>query len=373
MNNRLLRNVINIILVVGLLYLFLVSINLMGHAFKGFGRDFAENLIRTTSNPFVALFIGILATSIIQSSSTTTSIVVGMVSAGTLTVPCAIPIVMGANIGTSVTNTLVSFAHVTRKEEFKRAFSGAVIHDIFNVGCVIILFPLEMMTHFLEKTAVFLSGHFAQSAAFKFSSPLKMAIKPLIKFIDYAFYDLMHLPEKIGYVLMLALALIILFVALFFIVKLMRVVIINRTEAVLSNVLGKIGIIGILMGALFTAIIQSSSVTTSLMVPLAASGIVTLEQIMPVVLGANLGTTITAILASFAGTEAGVSIAFVHLLFNVTGILIFYPFKFMRTLILKKAERLGDLGLKSRKRAFFYVLSMFFLLPLLLIFISKLF
>ena len=173
--------------------------------------------------------------------------------------------------------------------------------------------------------------------------------------------------------MMLILALVVLFVALFFIVKLMRVVVIDKTEVVLNNVLGKLGLIGILMGALFTAIIQSSSVTTSLMVPLAASGIVTLEQILPVVLGANLGTTITAILASFAGTEAGVTIAFVHLLFNTAGILIFYPFKFTRALVINKAIALGDMSLKSRKLAFLYVMSMFFILPLLLIFISKLF
>jgi len=373
MNKKLLRNVLNVVLVIGLLYLFLVSINLMGHAFKGFGKGFAENLIRTTSNPFVALFIGILATSIIQSSSTTTSIVVGMVSAGTLTIPCAIPIVMGANIGTSVTNTLVSFAHVTRKEEFKRAFAGALIHDIFNVSCVILLFPIELATHFLEKSALYLSSQFAQSAAFKFSSPLKTAIQPVIDLVDTLFYDVLHIPERIGYFLMLVVALAILFTALFFIVKLMRVVVIDRTEAVLNNVLGKIGILGIVMGAIFTAIIQSSSVTTSLMVPLAAAGIVSLEQIMPVVLGANIGTTITAILASFAGNETGVAIAFVHLLFNITGIIIFYPFKFTRSLIIKKAEMLGEMAFKSRKMAFTYVVSMFFIVPVLLIFLSKLF
>ena len=126
----------HILLVIGLLYFFLVSVGLMGSAFKGFGRDFAENLIRTTSNPFVGLFIGILATSIIQSSSCTTSIVVGMVSSGVITVDNAVYIVMGANIGTTVTNTIVSLAHVTRRDEFKRAISTATVHDFFNFFCV---------------------------------------------------------------------------------------------------------------------------------------------------------------------------------------------------------------------------------------------
>ena len=365
--------IFRVILILALLYLFLVSINLMGHALKGFGEGFAENLIQTTSNPVIALFIGILATSVIQSSSTTTSIVVGMVSAGALTVHGAIPIVMGANIGTSVTNTLVSFAHVTRKEEFRRAFSGALIHDIFNVSCVILLFPLEMATHFLEKSAYFLSGMATQSAAFKFTSPLKVALKPVIQFIDTIFKVWFNIPDTAGYICMLVLSLVLLFVVLFFIVRIMKSLVLTRTEIVLTRVLGKSGVFGILMGALFTAIIQSSSITTSLMVPLAASGIVTLEQILPITLGANLGTTITAILASLAGTQAGVTIAFVHLLFNTLGIILFYPIKPMRGLILKEARALGAMSIKSRKYAFIYVVCIFFIVPSILIFLSKLF
>ena len=115
-----------------MLYLFLVSIGLMGTAFKGFGKGFAENLIRTTSNPFVGLFVGILATSLVQSSSTTTSIVVGMVGSGVITVSSGVYIVMGANIGTTVTNTLVSLGHFTRRDEFRRAVGAATVHDFFN-------------------------------------------------------------------------------------------------------------------------------------------------------------------------------------------------------------------------------------------------
>ena len=365
------RKIFSILIICALLYVFLVSISLMGHALKGFGRGFAEKLIQTTSNPFVALFIGILATSIIQSSSTVTSIVVGMVSSGALTVSGAIPIVMGANIGTSVTNTLVSFGHVTRKEEFKRAFSSALIHDIFNVSCVVILFPLEMMTHVLERTARLLSGMVTTSSAFKFTSPLKVALKPTIKFFDNVFQVWLSIPEKASYILMLVLSLMLLFAALFFIVKVMRSMVIQRTEIVFNKVLGRSGVFGIMMGALFTAIVQSSSVTTSLMVPLAASGVVTLEQIMPITLGANLGTTITAILASLAGNEAGVTIAFVHLLFNTLGIMIFYPFKHTRQMILREARALGEVSIKSRKYAFLYVMTIFFIIPFTMIFLSK--
>jgi len=100
MKNRA-KTLAKILSVAFLLYLFLVSIGLMGAAFKGFGKGFAESLIKTTSNPFVGLFIGILATSMVQSSSTVTSVVVGIVAAGGITVTNAVPIVMGANIGTT--------------------------------------------------------------------------------------------------------------------------------------------------------------------------------------------------------------------------------------------------------------------------------
>ena len=97
-----------------LLYIFFVSISLMGASFKFFGKGFAEQLLSTTSNPFVGLLIGVLATSLVQSSSTTTSMVVALVAGGALDVAGAIPIIMGANIGTSVTNTLVSVGHIGR-------------------------------------------------------------------------------------------------------------------------------------------------------------------------------------------------------------------------------------------------------------------
>ena len=373
MKDSFLSKLLKFCAVIFLLYLFLVSINLMGHAFKGFGSDFAEGLIKTTSNPFIALFIGILATSLIQSSSTTTSIVVGMVASGTLTVPCAIPIVMGANIGTSVTNTLVSFAHITRKDEFKRAFAGALVHDIFNLSSVAILFPLELATHFLEKTAGIMSSTFSSSAAFKCVSPVKIIIKPVIKIIEQGVNVVFGQGAVISYTFMLILSFIILFISLFFIVKLMKVLVIGKTEQVISGVLGRSGILGIAMGCLFTAIVQSSSVTTSLLIPMTGAGIVSLEQIMPITLGANLGTTVTAILAALAGSEAGVTIAFVHLLFNICGIVIFYPIRRMRNFCLGTARFIAVKSAESKKYALLYVLGIFFIIPILLIFVSKLF
>lgn len=364
---------LNIFSVVILLYLFLVSISLMGAAFKGFGKGFAENLIRTTSNPFIGLFIGILATSIVQSSSTTTSVVVGIVGAGGITVGNAIPIIMGANIGTTVTNTLVSLGHVSRRDEFRRAISAATVHDFFNFICVAIMFPLELATGFLEKSATLMSVLFEGIGGIKFTSPIKLATKPAVSFIHEITLFLSG-SALASYILMLILSMLLLFFALYFIVKVMKSLVINRAEIILDNVISRSSILGLFAGLFFTIIVQSSSITTSLMIPLVAAGILTVEAAFPITIGANIGTTTTAILASFAtGNISAIIIAFTHFLFNLTGTLFIYPIKFCRIVPIKLAKAFGDLAAEKRRYALIYVLGVFFFLPALLIFLSKLF
>ena len=362
------------ILVAISLYFFLVSIGLLGAAFKGFGKEFAENLLNTTSNPFVGLFIGILATSIVQSSSTTTSIVVGMVASGVITISNAIPIVMGANIGTTVTNTLVSLGHITRKEEFKRAIAGATVHDFFNLMCVAILFPLELATGMLQRLATGLSALFANCGGIKFTSPIKTVTKPTIHLIEDFLSERLSLVDNMANTLLLILSVIMLFFALYSIVKLMRSLVIEKTEGVFDEVMGKSGLIGILAGLVFTIVVQSSSITTSLLIPLIGAGIITVETAFPITMGANIGTTTTAILASFAtGNIAAITIAFVHFIFNVIGVTVIYPIKAIRAVPINLAKGLGDLSFRKRRYAIFYVVSVFFLIPTLLIVISKVF
>ncbi|MEA3307332.1 MAG: Na/Pi symporter, partial [Elusimicrobiota bacterium] len=205
-NKDTLITILKFLAIIFAVYLFLVSIGLISAAFKGFGKGFAENLLKTTANPFIALFIGVLATSIIQSSSTTTSLVVGMVSSGIIPIAGAIPIVMGANIGTTVTNTIVSLGHITQKEEFKRAISGAAIHDFFNIMVVAILFPLEIMTGFLEKSATYLSQQFLNYGGLTFTSPLKAITKPVIHFIKDFFVNGLNISQTLAYTCILVLA-----------------------------------------------------------------------------------------------------------------------------------------------------------------------
>lgn len=351
------------------LYLFFVSIELMSSTFKLFGKDFAKQLIETTSNPLVGLFIGILATSVIQSSSTTTSIVVGLVAGGSITVPNAIPIIMGANVGTSVTNTLVSMGHITRREEFRRAVAGATVHDFFNLMSVAVLLPLELATGYLQHVATWGERVFAGVGGYTAVSPLKVIVKPAVHAVHSLMLGGIGLSKVVAGIVMLVLAMGLLFVSLKLFVTIMRQVIVGRVEHVIHNVLFESPLRAFGLGLVLTALVQSSSITTSLIVPMIGAGILSVSQFFPYTLGANIGTTVTAIMASMSmANPAAVTVAFVHLLFNVSGCAIFYP---LRRLPIRASEILGDMAAKNRLVIFAYVLVTFFLLPLGLIFLTR--
>ncbi|MBN2564941.1 MAG: Na/Pi symporter [Candidatus Eisenbacteria bacterium] len=355
--------------VIAVLYVFLVSVKLLGTGFEMFGAEFSQNLIATTSNPLVGLFIGILATSIVQSSSMTTSTVVGFVAAGMLSIENAVPIIMGANIGTTVTCAIVSMGHITRKEEFRRAFAAASVHDFFNVLTVAVLFPLELATGFLRRTATLLAGFLTGGQSMSFASPVKQVVRPAVDLVVGA-AERAAGAHAAPIVAVLGLGLLLL--SLYVLVKRTKAMAMGRAEVVIDRMMGRSGLTGMALGMGVTAIIQSSSVTTSLLVPLAGAGVVRLEKIFPVTLGANVGTTVTALLASLAGDSRGLTIALVHLLFNVAGILIVYPFKPVRNIPMILARRLADAAVRSKRNAVFFVVGLFYVLPGVLILIDKL-
>lgn len=354
-----------------LLYLFLVAIALLGTAFTHFGERFSASLIRTTAHPVIGLMLGLLATSLLQSSSSTTSIVVGMVAAGALTTGGAIPIIMGANLGTTVTNTLVALGYASRRAEFRRAFAGATMHDFFNLMTILILFPLEQATHYLERTATWLALHLAGAQGVQFHSPLKSAVAPALRAVESA-VAAAGLPEWLAGVIELALALGGIFGALALLTRLMRRLVLRRAEGTFARTIRRSGLLGMLLGALITVAVQSSSVTTSLLVPLIGAGLLPLEAAFPVTLGANLGTTVTALLASLTGNLAAVIVALVHLLFNATGILIIYPLQFLRRVPVRLSRRLALAAVRRRRLAIAYLLGVFFVLPMFCVLVTEL-
>lgn len=323
-----------------LLYLFFFSIELMSQAFKMAGRGFAEQLLNTAADPLAGLIIGFLATSLIQSSSTTTTIVVGLVASEVLTIPLAIPIIMGANIGTTTTNTIVSIGHITRPREFERAFAASTVHDFFNIMAALTILPIEVLFHPVERMARFMEEAFAGAGGLGLASPLKAIVGPPAEVLTT------RLPYEIPLV---AIALAILFVSLNQMMKVMRGAVLDRMSGLFDRVLFRNDAASFALGAVMTASVQSSSATTSLVVPLAGTGVLSLRQIFPYTLGANVGTTITAILASFAtGSAAAVTIAFAHLSFNLLGIVIFYP---IRAVPIWMAETVASFAVRTKGKS----------------------
>ena len=362
--------------IVLLLFVFLLGIKGLGEGFELLGSDLLDSFFRTTENPFIGLVVGLLATTIMQSSSVTTSMVVALVAAPENPLPLAnaVPMIMGANIGTTVTSTIVSLGHMGRREEFRRAFPVAVCHDLFNYLVVLVLLPLELMTGYLRRTAVALGSLFEGVGGITYESPIRAALTGALAPLETVGRSLF--PAQVGQaVFLLTISGLLIFTALYLLVKVMRAAAHSRVEVMLNDLLGSNALLSMLVGVVVTVMVQSSSITISLLVPLAAAGLLRLEQAFPVTLGANIGTTVTAFLAALAvsgpNAAAGLEIALVHLLFNLSGIVLVYPVVAIRQVPLRLAVTLTRVALRSKKMMLLWVVALFYGIPTIVLLISR--
>lgn len=367
MNKENLKTVLTFLCVFAAIYMFLVGINGMSSAIKHMGSGVAESIFTATKNPFIALFIGVFSTVLFQSSSTTTSLIVGMVSSGTLSLSSSIPMVMGANIGTTVTNTIVSIGHISRGNEFKRAFAASTVHDFFNILAVMILFPLEITFHGIQRSsewfASLIFGKMYDIDVLTAKSPIKAAVKSGSKFVEKFSFD--------NDIFFLIISVLITFLMLYSLVKLLKSLVLEKIETFFDKYIFKTSLRAGFFGVILTIMVQSSSITTSLVVPLAGAGVLTLRQIFPFTLGANIGTTVTALLASLTGTVSALITAISHLIFNIIGILIIYGIPLLRNIPLRLAELISDYAEKNKLTPIIYLLITFILIPLSIIFLSS--
>ncbi|MFO7847735.1 MAG: hypothetical protein R6V27_14305 [Balneolaceae bacterium] len=359
-----------------LIYFLLVAVSLIGDGFKISTEGAASQLFEFATNPFIGLMVGVVATAAIQSSSTVTSIIVGLVAGG-LPISIAIPMIMGANIGTSLTSTIVSLGHVRDGEEFKRAFSAATVHDSFNVLAVLLLFPIELMFHPLENASLWLAGFFAPDAAsegvnLSDFNLVSSAVAPsadvfmwVTGVMDGAWRGILLILIGIGLILYVVHA----------IGKILKKLMTGKALEILNSAVGRGPISGMSAGGIITVLVQSSSTTTALIVPMAGSGVMTMKQVYPFTLGGNLGTTVTAILAATAITGPTAILAFqialLHLLFNLSAILLIFSTPFLRKIPPTIAE---TMALKTQTSKWFvgaYIFTLFFLVPLCVLGISE--
>lgn len=424
---RLLRDMtVTVVRMLGLitcLYFFICSLSFLSDSFRilggrNIGALFSDSEL--LKNPVVGLMIGVLVTVLVQSSSTSTSIIVGLVSAGA-PVKTAIPMIMGANIGTSVTNIIVALTQAGDREQFRKAFACANVHDMFNWLSAFILLIMEVCTGYLETVSGWLVTDIGTDhAATKSPDFLKALTKPFTKVLIQLDKDVLrgwaenkeeyrnhtsvlksgcndHLavhstcpylfahfgPEGLDIgetyigLILLAISLTMLCGCLIGMVKILNSLLGQKVRGVIENVINAdipvrglgwlTGYLAMVVGAVMTILVQSSSVFTSTLTPLAGAGLVSLERAYPLTLGSNLGTTTTSILASFAAggdkVQDALQIALVHLLFNLTGIMMFYPVPVMRWPI-SIARVLGNTTAKYRWFAVVYLSFMFFIFPI---------
>ena len=353
-----------------------------------------------------------------------------------LAVKPAIPIVMGANIGTSVTNTIVSLAQAAERNEFRRAFAGAVVHDIFNWLSVIVFLPMEVITGYLRRLTGEIIGVLdLKQAKGTNKKLLKTVTQPFTKMIiqldkniikkialgdksadskslikncepkvtieevnktfsnsTYFTYVLVNetkeTPAKCKFlfagttlsdtevgIIILVVSIILLCICLVSIVKILHSMLRGQMAKIIKKTVNAdfpgpfkyfTGYFAILVGAGLTMLVQSSSIFTSALTPLIGVGVVTIERAFPLTLGSNIGTTGTGILAALASSsnlDKALQIAFCHLFFNISGIILWYPIPYLRKVPINVAKTLGNKTATYRWFAIAYLVFAFFLLP----------
>lgn len=354
------------------LYAFLVGVKSLEAGISAFGEDFVDQVFASVANPIAGLAAGILATVLVQSSSVTTATIVGLVGAGALPVEVAVPMVMGANIGTTVTNTLASLGHLRQSAYFERALAAATMHDYFNILAVAILLPLEIvfgLISTISQGAADLVGGLLPEVDTG-GSPIKSAIKAPVTWFEETIESL-GWADFAGIVLLLV-GIALIFLALWMITRQMKAVMSGRIENAINGILAKgAGASAMVVGLVITIAVQSSSITTSILVPLVAAGVLTLRNAFPVTLGANIGTTVTALLASIAADSPdALVIALAHVTFNVLGILIIYTFPTFRRVPLRMAARTAQAAVKRKSLVAGYVIGLFVVVPLAILFVA---
>ena len=413
---------VNAFALLGLLYFFLLGLELLGSSFKVVGGCTAGSLLGSDQSPLSSVMIGIIVTAILQSSSTTVAIIVSLVSGG-LDVKQGIYLVMGANLGTSVTAMAVSIAHISDLDELRRAFSGSATLCLFNLFTMIILFPLELSSGYLyHLTKAMLPDSVSDGEAWE--GPIKQIVSPvgnriimpnksLIKEVadgiscdsyypvecenDIESYDTCRAgligcnsknnkcpaffqvgasknDDMVSGWVMLLIALFLLIFCLIGMVGVLRRMLLGASRRIIYKATNINGYLGIVIGCAVTVFVQSSSITVSSLVPLAGVGLITLEKMLPLVIGADLGTTITGFLASMVSDSIeALQIALVHLFFNVTGALLWYPVPLMRQVLLSSASRLGRVAREWRQFPIVFVVLVYYVIPILIVGISTCF
>ena len=265
-------DIFNVLTMIGGLSLFLFGMNLMGQALERRAGDKLRSLLdRMTSGVFAGFLTGLCITAIIQSSSATTVMVVGFVNSGLMTLRQAINVIMGANVGTTVTAWLLSLSGIDSGNVWVQLLKPSSFTPILAlIGIINYMFCRSSKK---KDTGMILLGFATLMFGMETMSGAVAGLKDVPAFTD-------------------------LFIAF------------------------KNPVLGVLAGAILTAVIQSSSASVGILQALAVTGSVSYAAAIPIIMGQNIGTTVTAMISSIGTNKNAKRAAVVHLLFNVIGVVV---------------------------------------------------
>jgi len=345
-----------------LLYTFLLGLDILTRSVNTLAGENLSQTIQATLSPIVGLSVGIVVTATLQSSSAVTSILVALVASGTMSLQQAIPIVIGSNMGTTFTAFLVALSHISSKKEFRRGMAAALIHVLFNIFAALVFFPLEIFGGVLSgfsKAATSLLQKGIGGQVVWVGQSIKSLVSPVsTKLIAYSSGSWLWVLIGLG----------MLFGCILLFRTVLRILWIGDYARKLNDTFFARPWQALGWGAGLTAFIHSSTVTTSLAVPLTAQGAIHVRKLVPFIIGANFGTTLTALIASAGRTDVGVSLAFSHLLFNLLfGMVVFFIPQVSLGLVLA-ARWMAKIFATRRSTALLFLILFYFAVPLVVIY-----
>ena len=430
--------IVKLCFVIVFLYMFLLSLNFLTIGFTlvtPYLLSAKETFGFFLANPFGAFAIGIFFTSILQDCTSTISISVTLVGAGIIKLKNTVPLIIGANIGSCVTNSLMAMTLTSNDQEFKRGFSAATLIDIFNYLTASVILAAEIifgfMTFLSEKLASLMPDDAESLKKINFVSTLVDPFLNLFIKLDEdqieavnngsntkqialrccsrpiylqeiqnftnpnqtfflnvtgcveCNYWCMPMLKAFGDggtgLFWIIISLLFLLGCLFGIVKILSLIIVGPIahgirRAINAEFPGKLKFLMqviLFFASLFiTIIIQSSNIVVATLVPLCAIGIISLQRVYVMSVGANVGTTITGILSAFtqptSALKRALQLAFVYVLFNIIGATLWLPIPFMR-FPKKLARKFSNIVIHHKWFIYVYVPCVYFIFPLVLL------
>lgn len=367
--------ILRYIAVIAALYMLIAAVNILSSALSF--TVLPDSIMHSLESPFFAIAAGMVITILLQSSSASTAVIIALSASDTIDLTTAVFLVMGANIGTTITNSAVALGYVRDKKMFATTFSAGTVHDFFNLFAVILFGLLEYFTSLLSQTAAWLSDMLYNYQAENLFTLTFLKVSDWVSGVFNAPANLLE-SWNVHSLVMGVLSIVCILGSIAVLTKMLKRIQKaseeNGTiedEAIYKPAPTTLGQIkAILSGAATTALVQSSSITTSAAVVGVGTEKYTIRDIYPFIAGANIGTTLTALLVAFmTGSEAALSVALAHVLFNVFGVIVLFTVPVLNDMPLQLSGLMEKIVQKRRLFAAIYI-GGFIAVPSIILFLS---